>query len=99
MFIFNSIVFSQLNIQSSPVDNAIDAGAQKQQIINVECVSDFSDPPSLVITFLLVHRVYDLTLQNGCMGYCIVLAVCRLSVSGLQLHCGFTVRDGQDVRC
>lgn len=43
--------FAQLNVQTSPLDTVIEGGAQKQQIFNVECVSDFSEPPLLVIQF------------------------------------------------
>ncbi|MEQ2232953.1 AP-2 complex subunit alpha-2 [Ilyodon furcidens] len=42
-----------------PVDPLIEAGAQVQQILNIECVSDFSDAPVLNIQFR-----YGGTLQN-----------------------------------
>ncbi|KAK5607991.1 AP-2 complex subunit alpha-2, partial [Crenichthys baileyi] len=49
----------QLNVQVKPVDPLIEAGAQVQQILNIECVSDFSDAPVLNIQFR-----YGGTLQN-----------------------------------
>uniref|UniRef100_A0A3P9N2X0 AP-2 complex subunit alpha n=1 Tax=Poecilia reticulata TaxID=8081 RepID=A0A3P9N2X0_POERE len=49
----------QLNVQEKPVDPLIEAGAQVQQILNIECVSDFSDTPVLNIQFR-----YGGTLQN-----------------------------------
>ncbi|CAN9506899.1 unnamed protein product, partial [Ophioblennius macclurei] len=41
------------------VDPVIEGGAQVQQILNIECVSDFTDPPVLNIQFR-----YGGTLQN-----------------------------------
>jgi len=34
-----------------PVDAVIEGGAQKQQLINIECAADFTDIPLLSITF------------------------------------------------
>jgi len=45
------VLSSQLNCQAKPVDSVIEGGAQKQQLINIECASDFSDVPSLAIQF------------------------------------------------
>ncbi|XP_043998969.1 AP-2 complex subunit alpha-2 isoform X1 [Gambusia affinis] len=55
----NDVLSSQLNVQEKPVDPLIEAGAQVQQILNIECVSDFSDVPVLNIQFR-----YGGTLQN-----------------------------------
>uniref|UniRef100_A0A3P9N2R6 AP-2 complex subunit alpha n=1 Tax=Poecilia reticulata TaxID=8081 RepID=A0A3P9N2R6_POERE len=55
----NDVLCSQLNVQEKPVDPLIEAGAQVQQILNIECVSDFSDTPVLNIQFR-----YGGTLQN-----------------------------------
>ncbi|XP_014870764.1 AP-2 complex subunit alpha-2-like isoform X2 [Poecilia latipinna] len=55
----NDVLCSQLNVQEKPVDPLIEAGAQVQQILNIECVSDFSDAPVLNIQFR-----YGGTLQN-----------------------------------
>jgi len=45
-------VGSQLSIQAKPVDPLIEGGAQKQQMINVECVTDFSEAPTLNCSFM-----------------------------------------------
>jgi len=45
-------VGSQLNVQVKPVDPVVDGGEQKQQLINVECVSDFSEAPVLTVQFV-----------------------------------------------
>uniref|UniRef100_A0A3Q3G6Y1 AP-2 complex subunit alpha n=1 Tax=Labrus bergylta TaxID=56723 RepID=A0A3Q3G6Y1_9LABR len=49
----------QLNVHSKTVDPVIEGGAQVQQIINIECLSDFTDAPVLDISFR-----YGGTLQN-----------------------------------
>ncbi|CAL8350102.1 unnamed protein product [Merluccius merluccius] len=50
---------STLNVHTKPADPTIDAGAQVQQILNIECLSDFTDAPVLDIQFR-----YGGTLQN-----------------------------------
>uniref|UniRef100_A0A671RD67 AP-2 complex subunit alpha n=1 Tax=Sinocyclocheilus anshuiensis TaxID=1608454 RepID=A0A671RD67_9TELE len=40
-----------LNVQSKPVEPLIEGGAQVQQVINIECLTDFSDAPLLNIKF------------------------------------------------
>lgn len=35
-----------------PVEASIEAGAQAQQLINVECMEDFKDRPQVVIQFI-----------------------------------------------
>ncbi|XP_012672710.2 AP-2 complex subunit alpha-2 isoform X4 [Clupea harengus] len=42
---------SQLNVHPKPVDPTVDGGAQLQQIINIECVSDFVEAAVLNIQF------------------------------------------------
>ncbi|XP_062417660.1 AP-2 complex subunit alpha-2-like isoform X2 [Pungitius pungitius] len=42
---------TQLNIHAKPVDPTVEGGAQLQQILNIECVSDFTDAPVLDIQF------------------------------------------------
>uniref|UniRef100_A0A8C7HW48 AP-2 complex subunit alpha n=1 Tax=Oncorhynchus kisutch TaxID=8019 RepID=A0A8C7HW48_ONCKI len=49
----------QLNVHAKPADPTVDGGAQLQQILNIECVSDFVDAPVLNIQFR-----YGGTLQN-----------------------------------
>uniref|UniRef100_A0AAX7SPB1 AP-2 complex subunit alpha n=1 Tax=Astatotilapia calliptera TaxID=8154 RepID=A0AAX7SPB1_ASTCA len=47
----SSVSSSDLNVHSKAVDPVIEGGAQMQQILNIECVSDFSDAPVLNIQF------------------------------------------------
>ncbi|XP_062275477.1 AP-2 complex subunit alpha-2 isoform X1 [Scomber scombrus] len=42
---------TQLNIHTKTVEPLIEGGAQVQQILNIECVSDFTDAPVLNIQF------------------------------------------------
>lgn len=43
---------TEINLQVKPVEPVIEAGAQVQQLINVECLEDFKDRPQLVIQFI-----------------------------------------------
>ncbi|MEE6482699.1 hypothetical protein FKM82_013319 [Ascaphus truei] len=36
---------SQLNIQTKPVDPMVEGGAQVQQVLNIECLTDFDEAP------------------------------------------------------
>jgi hypothetical protein len=47
----NSLMHSHLNLQTKPVDPTVDGGAQVQQVVNIECVSDFTEAPVLNIQF------------------------------------------------
>uniref|UniRef100_A0A8C0EAK8 AP-2 complex subunit alpha n=1 Tax=Bubo bubo TaxID=30461 RepID=A0A8C0EAK8_BUBBB len=51
--------FLCLNLQTKPVDPTVDGGAQVQQVVNIECVSDFMEAPILNIQFR-----YGGTFQN-----------------------------------
>lgn len=42
---------SRLNLQTKPVDPTVEGGAQVQQIVNIECISDFMEAPALNIQF------------------------------------------------
>lgn len=42
---------TKLNLQVKPVDPIVGGGAQVHQLINVECLDDFSDTPLLVVQF------------------------------------------------
>jgi len=42
---------TQIMLQVKDVDSTIEAGAQFQQMVNVECVTDFYQQPDLAITF------------------------------------------------
>nr|XP_020441453.1 AP-2 complex subunit alpha-2-like [Monopterus albus] len=55
----NDMLKTQLNVHCKSVDPTIEGGAQVQQILNIECVSDFTDAPVLNIQFR-----YGGTLQN-----------------------------------
>ncbi|XP_040111165.1 AP-2 complex subunit alpha-2 [Oryx dammah] len=50
---------ANLSLQTKPVDPAVDGGAQVQQAVNIECVSDFTEAPVLNIQFR-----YGGTFQN-----------------------------------
>lgn len=50
-----------LSLQTKPVDPIVDGGAQVQQAVNIECVSDFTEAPVLNIQFRWV------TLSAGCV--------------------------------
>lgn len=42
---------SQLNVQTKPVEPLVEGGAQIQQVLNIECLTDFADAPLLNIKF------------------------------------------------
>uniref|UniRef100_A0A3P9HWY4 Clathrin adaptor alpha-adaptin appendage C-terminal subdomain domain-containing protein n=1 Tax=Oryzias latipes TaxID=8090 RepID=A0A3P9HWY4_ORYLA len=50
---------SDLNVHAKAVEPVIEGGAQVQQVLNIECVTDFSDVPVLNVQFR-----YGGTLQN-----------------------------------
>ncbi|XP_055049844.1 AP-2 complex subunit alpha-2 isoform X3 [Misgurnus anguillicaudatus] len=54
---------SQLNVQSKTVEPLIEGGAQVQQVINIECLSDFSDAPLLNIKFRYGGALQNLSLK------------------------------------
>ncbi|XP_018619932.1 AP-2 complex subunit alpha-2 isoform X1 [Scleropages formosus] len=54
---------SQLNVQTKPVDPLVEGGAQLQQVLNIECLSDFSDAPLLNIRFRYGGALQNLTLK------------------------------------
>lgn len=47
----DSLICSHLNLQTKPVDPTVDGGAQVQQVVNIECISDFTEAPVLNIQF------------------------------------------------
>uniref|UniRef100_A0A3Q1I5V2 AP-2 complex subunit alpha n=1 Tax=Anabas testudineus TaxID=64144 RepID=A0A3Q1I5V2_ANATE len=47
----SSVMSPQLNVHCKAVDPILEGGAQIQQILNIECVSDFMDEPVLNIQF------------------------------------------------
>lgn len=54
---------SQLNVQSKPVEPLVEGGAQIQQVLNIECLADFSDAPLLNIKFRYGGALQNLTLK------------------------------------
>lgn len=54
---------SKLSIQCKPVESMIEAGAQVQQQLNIECLDDFSERPSLTIQFLYSNVPQKLSLK------------------------------------
>ncbi|KAI1285154.1 AP-2 complex subunit alpha [Halotydeus destructor] len=53
----------KINLQVKPVEPVIEAGAQVQQMINVELVDDFKDRPQLVIQFMASGLQQHLSLE------------------------------------
>ncbi|XP_050314814.1 AP-2 complex subunit alpha isoform X2 [Anthonomus grandis grandis] len=43
---------AKLNVQMKAVEPVLEAGAQIQQMINAECIDDFTDTPSISVSFL-----------------------------------------------
>lgn len=43
---------SRLNLQLHPVEQTIEAGSQVQQLVSVECIEEFSEPPELTVRFI-----------------------------------------------
>uniref|UniRef100_UPI003AAA6D03 AP-2 complex subunit alpha-2 isoform X2 n=1 Tax=Centroberyx gerrardi TaxID=166262 RepID=UPI003AAA6D03 len=54
---------SQLNVQTKPVEPLVEGGAQVQQVLNIECLADFSDAPLLNIKFRYGGALQNLTLK------------------------------------
>ncbi|XP_070403078.1 AP-2 complex subunit alpha-2 isoform X3 [Nothobranchius furzeri] len=54
---------SQLNVQSKPVEPLVEGGAQIQQVLNIECITDFSEAPLLNIKFRYGGALQNLTLK------------------------------------
>ncbi|GAB0190065.1 AP-2 complex subunit alpha-2 [Grus japonensis] len=52
--------FLCLNLQTKPVDPTVDGGAQVQQVVNIECVSDFMEAPILNIQFSPKQEVQNI---------------------------------------
>ncbi|KAK6626252.1 hypothetical protein RUM43_006559 [Polyplax serrata] len=43
---------SKLNIQMKPVEPILEGGAQIQQMVNAECIEEYSDAPSIIVSFI-----------------------------------------------
>ncbi|KAG7222018.1 hypothetical protein INR49_028182 [Caranx melampygus] len=55
--------WAQLNVQTKPVEPLVEGGAQIQQVLNIECLTDFSDAPLLNIKFRYGGALQNLTLK------------------------------------
>lgn len=54
---------NQLNIQTKPVDPMVEGGAQVQQVLNIECLTDFDDAPLTNIKFRYGGTLQNITLK------------------------------------
>ncbi|KAE8594076.1 hypothetical protein XENTR_v10019437 [Xenopus tropicalis] len=54
---------SQVNIQTKPVDPVVEGGAQVQQVLNIECLSDFDEAPLINIKFRYGGTLQNITLK------------------------------------
>uniref|UniRef100_A0A3Q1FPB4 AP-2 complex subunit alpha n=1 Tax=Acanthochromis polyacanthus TaxID=80966 RepID=A0A3Q1FPB4_9TELE len=52
-----------LNVQTKQVEPLVEGGAQIQQVLNIECLTDFSDAPLLNIKFRYGGALQNLTLK------------------------------------
>ncbi|KAL1278189.1 hypothetical protein QQF64_024862 [Cirrhinus molitorella] len=63
LFYGNKTSVQFLNVQAKPVEPLIEGGAQVQQVINIECLSDFMEAPLLNIKFRYGGALQNLTLK------------------------------------
>ncbi|XP_069764638.1 AP-2 complex subunit alpha-2 isoform X3 [Narcine bancroftii] len=54
---------NELNLQAKPVEPVVEGGAQVQQVINIECLSDFTEAPLLNIQFRYGGTLQNITLK------------------------------------
>ncbi|KAH7954057.1 hypothetical protein HPB49_015258 [Dermacentor silvarum] len=54
---------TKLFVQAKPVEKVIDAGSQIQQIVSVECLQEFQEPPELLVHFLYVGSAQSVSLK------------------------------------
>ncbi|XP_041093672.1 AP-2 complex subunit alpha-1 isoform X2 [Polyodon spathula] len=54
---------SQLNLQTKPVAPLVDGGAQEQQVLNIECLSEFTEAPQINIKFRYGAALQNLSLK------------------------------------
>ncbi|KAJ3600970.1 hypothetical protein NHX12_031943 [Muraenolepis orangiensis] len=52
-----------LNVQTKPVEPLVEGGAQVQQVLNIECITDFSEAPLLNIQFRYGGALQSITLK------------------------------------
>ncbi|KAL1493069.1 hypothetical protein ABEB36_011204 [Hypothenemus hampei] len=70
---------AQLSVQMKEVEPTLEAGAQIQQMVNAECIEDYSDAPSILVSFwyngvpqkvivrlpLTLNKFFEPTEMNG----------------------------------
>uniref|UniRef100_A0A131Z2A7 AP-2 complex subunit alpha n=1 Tax=Rhipicephalus appendiculatus TaxID=34631 RepID=A0A131Z2A7_RHIAP len=54
---------TKLFVQAKPVEKVIDAGSQIQQIVSVECLQEFQEPPELLVHFLYVGSAQSVSIK------------------------------------
>lgn len=54
---------AKLNVQMKPVESPLEAGAQIQQILNAECIDDYTDSPSLAVSFTYSNMPQKTTIK------------------------------------
>uniref|UniRef100_A0A4W6E2H0 AP-2 complex subunit alpha n=1 Tax=Lates calcarifer TaxID=8187 RepID=A0A4W6E2H0_LATCA len=58
-----SVQFASFTTTTKPVEPLVEGGAQIQQVLNIECLTDFSDAPLLNIKFRYGGALQNLTLK------------------------------------
>lgn len=54
---------AKLSVQMKPVEPILEAGAQIQQMLNAECIDDYTDAPSVAISFTYNNMPQTITLK------------------------------------
>ncbi|KAG9342938.1 hypothetical protein JZ751_015154 [Albula glossodonta] len=68
LFYGNKTSVQFLNVQTKPVEPLVEGGAQVQQVINIECLTDFSEAPLLNIKFRYGGALQNITLKLPLLG-------------------------------
>ncbi|KAI5644256.1 AP-2 complex subunit alpha-2 [Phthorimaea operculella] len=53
----------KLNVQMKPMEPVLEAGAQIQQMLTAECIEDFSDAPSMSVSFVYNNVPQKITMK------------------------------------
>lgn len=59
----SEVLSKKINIQCKPVEPTIEAGAQVQQQLNIECIEDFNEKPVLTVQFMYSNVLQKLTMK------------------------------------
>lgn len=54
---------TRLGVQARPVEQVVEAGSQVQQVVSVECLQEFQEPPELLVQFLYCGSGQSLSLK------------------------------------